>query len=146
MPDLLRLRQGALAAVLALAAGGSMLMITRVDTIEFAPQRPLYILAGWLLIIAAIGALVTVLDTAGLILLWNAMGWSAGLAVFGLESVGSMPLWPLMLAALALTFWPRVPGRSLPPAAIMIAFVGGFAICWFGWADPVPASWREVFR
>lgn len=146
MPDLQRLRQGAIAAVFALAAGGSMLLITRVDTIEFALQRPLYIVAGWLLMFSAIGALVQVLDTAGLILLWNAVGWSAGLAVFGLESVGSMPLWALMLAALALTFWPRVPGQSLPPAAIAIALAGGFVVCWLGWEDPIPASWREVFQ
>ncbi len=146
MPDLQRLRQGAIAALFALAAGGSMVLITRVDTIEYAPQRPLYVVAGWLLMISAIGALVPVLDTAGLILLWNAVGWSAGLAVFGLESVGSMPLWPLMLAALALTFWPRVPRRSLPPAAIVIALVGGFAVCWLGWADPIPASWQEMLQ
>ena len=146
MPDVQRLRQGAIPAMFALAAGGSMLLITRVDTIEFSLQRPLYIVAGWLLIISAIGALVRVLDTAGLILLWNAMGWSAGLAVLGLESVGSMPLWPLMLGALALTFWPRVPGQSLPPAAIVIALAGGFAICWLGWADPIPASWREMVQ
>lgn len=90
MPDLHRLRQGAIAALFALAAGGSMLMITRVDTIEFAPQRPLYIVAGWLLMLSAIGALVPVLDTSGLILLWNAVGWSAGLAVLGLESVSTL--------------------------------------------------------
>lgn len=146
MPNVQRFRQGAVAAAFALAAGIGMLLITRVDTIEFAPQRSLYVIAGWLLVLAAIGPLVEVLDTAGLILLWNSIGWSAGLAVFGLESVGSMPLWPLMLAALALTFWPRVPDRSLPPVAIIIALLGGFVICWLGWEDPIPASWREAFQ
>jgi hypothetical protein len=142
-----RLRLGWMASAFALASGISMLLLTRVDTIEFAPQRWLYLIAGWLLVASAIGPIVEVLDTLGRILLWNGIGWSAGLALFGLESVGSMPLWPLMLAALALTFWPKSPGRALPPAAIMIALGGGFAICWLGWRDislPIPSDWLEV--
>ena len=147
MPSLARLRLGWMAAVFALAAGISMLLITRVDTIEYAPQHWLYVIAGWLLVASAIGPLVEVLDAFGHILLWNGIGWSAGLALFGLESVGSMPIWPLMLAALALTFWPKNPERVLPPAAIIIALLGGFAICWLGWSDislPIPTDWLEV--
>ncbi len=147
MPDLARLRHGWMAAAFALAAGLSMLLLTQVDTIEFAPQRWLYTITGWLLVASAIGPLVEVLDAFGHILLWNGIGWSAGLALFGLESVGSMPIWPLMLAALALTFWPKDPERVLPPAAIIIALLGGFAICWLGWSDislPIPSDWLEV--
>lgn len=147
MPDLARLRHGWMAAAFALAAGLSMLLLTQVDTIEFAPQRWLYTITGWLLVASAIGPLVEVLDAFGHILLWNGIGWSAGLALFGLESVGSMPIWPLLLAALALTFWPKDPERVLPPAAIIIALLGGFAICWLGWNDislPIPSDWLEV--
>ncbi len=147
MPDLARFRAGWMAAAFSLAAGIGMLLLTRVDTIEYAPQRPLYAFAGWLLVASAIGPIMTLVNTFGHILLWNGIGWSAGLALFGLESVGSMPLWPLMLAALALTFWPKDPERPLPPAAIMIALVGGFAICWLGWSDislPIPSDWLEV--
>lgn len=147
MPDLARLRHGWMAAAFALAAGLSMLLLTQVDTIEFAPQRWLYTITGWLLVASAIGPLVEVLDAFGHILLWNGIGWSAGLALFGLESVGSMPIWPLMLAALALTFWPKDPEHVLPPAAIIIALLGGFAICWLGWSDislPIPSDWLEV--
>lgn len=146
MASLQRVRQGAVAAIFALAAGITMLLITRVDTIEYAPQRQFYVIAAVILMLSALGPLVDMLDTVGLILLWNGVGWSIGLAVLGLESVGSMPLWPLMLAALALTFWPRVPGKSLPLSAILIAVAGGFLICWLGWADPIPDSWLEFIE
>lgn len=141
-----RVRQGWLAALFALASGLSLLLLTRVDTIEYAPQRPLYTVAAWMLIASALGPLVAALDLVGQILLWNGTGWSIGLAVFGLESVGAMPLWPIMLAALALTFWPRSDDARLPPVAIAIALVGGFLICWLGWSDidlPIPDDWLE---
>lgn len=149
MPRLQRLRAGWSAAVFALAAGISMLVLMQVDTIEFATQRPLYAITAWILMISAIGPLVEQLDIAGHLLLWNGLGWSAGLSLFGLESVGSMPLWPLMLAALALTFWPKSSQGSLPPLAIAIAVIGGFAICWLGWSDimvSIPTDWLEVDR
>lgn len=147
MPNVvLRLKQGWLAFVFTLAAGVSLLLLARVDTIAWAPQKPLYLIAAWILVISSIGPLVELLDVPAQILLWNGTGWSIGLAVLGLESVGAMPLWPLMLASLGLTFWPRSPERSLPPTAIAIALIGGFLVCWLGWAEPdlsIPSSWLQ---
>lgn len=147
MHSLERLRAGALASLLALASGLSMLLITRSDAIEFAIEYPLYVIASIILLVSAIGPLLEIFDTIGQILLWNGIGWSAGLAIFGMEAVGSMPIWPLMLAIVALAFWPRVPERIVPPVAIAIALFGGFALCWIGWSDvslPIPMEWLEV--
>ena len=141
-----RVREGGLAALFTLAAGLSLLLITRVDTIEYAPQHPLYIAAACILLASAVGPLIIEAEAWFQILLWNGTGWTTGLAVFGLESIGSMPLWPIMLAGLALTFWPRQNERHLPPVAIAIAFIGGFLVCWLGWAQPeVPTldTWIE---
>ena len=147
MISLQRLKDGAIASVLALASGITMLLITRTDAIEFAIEYPLYVIASLILIASAIGPLFEISDTIGQILLWNGVGWSAGLAFFGMESVGSMPIWPLMLAIMALAFWPRIPTRAVPPMAIAIALLGGFGLCWLGWSDvniPIPTEWLEV--
>lgn len=147
MISLQRLQEGAIASVLALASSITMLLITRSDAIEFAIEYPLYVIASVTLITSAIGPLIEIFDTIGQILLWNGIGWTAGLTFFGLESVGSMPIWPLMLAIIALTFWPRVPERPVPSVAIAIALLGGFALCWLGWSDvslPIPMEWLEV--
>lgn len=147
MPEILQqLRKGALASIFALAAGGTLLLMMLVDTIEFAVQRPLYGIAAGILVLSAIGPLASPLTVVGQILLWNGVGWTIALAFFGLESVGALPLWPLMLAALALTFWPRTPETTLPPIGIAIALLGGFLICWLAWSDvhlPIPDSWLE---
>lgn len=131
-----RFREGGLAALFTLAAGETLLLITRVDSIEFAPQHNLYVATAWVLIAASIGPLITEAEPWFRILLWNGTGWCAGLAVFGLESVGSMPLWPIMLAGLALTFWPRREDKPFPASAIAIALIGGFLVCWLGWSQP----------
>lgn len=147
MPSLQRLRAGAAASLLALASGLAMLLVTRNNAIEFAIEYPLYVIASIILIVSAIGPLLEIFDTIGQILLWNGIGWSAGLAIFGMEAVGSMPIWPLMLAIVALAFWPRVPERIVPPRAIAIALLGGFVLCWIGWSDvslPIPMEWLEV--
>lgn len=147
MNSLQRLKDGATASVLALASGITLLLVTRNNAIEFSVEYPLYIIASIILMTSAIGPLFEIFDTIGLILLWNGIGWSAGLAFFGMESVGSMPIWPLMLAIIALTFWPRIPERTLSPLAIAIALFGGFGLCWLGWSDvsiPIPSEWLEV--
>lgn len=147
MPNLQRVKNGATASLLALAAGLTMLLVTRNDAIEFSLEYPLYIIASIILLIAAIGPLFEIFDTIGQILLWNGVGWSAGLVVLGMESVGSMPIWPLMLAIIALTFWPRIPDRTVPALAIAIALLGGIGLCWIGWSDvsiPIPTDWLEV--
>ncbi len=140
----LQMRRGILALGLSLAAGITMLLMTRIDVIHYAPQKPLYLGAGIVLVLASFGALWTPLSLIGQILLWNGTGWCIGLAVFGLESVGSLPLWPLMLAALALTFWPRTPETTLPPIGIAISLLGGFGVCWLGGSErslPFPTEW-----
>lgn len=147
MPNLQRMKDGATASLLSLAAGLTMLLVTRNDAIEFSLEYPLYIIASVIMLIAAIGPLFEIFDTIGQILLWNGVGWSAGLVVLGMESVGSMPIWPLMLAIIALTFWPRIPDRTVPALAIAIALLGGIGLCWIGWSDvsiPIPTDWLEV--
>lgn len=137
MHDLVqRVRSGGLAMLLTLAAGISLLLLTRVDAIEFAPQLPMYRVSAGILLAAAIGPLIPEAEPWFRILLWNGTGWTVGLAVFGLESVGAMPLWPIMLAALALTFWPRSEEKQLPASAVVIALLGGFLVCWLGWSQP----------
>lgn len=131
-----RIRLGGLATLLTLASGISLLLIMQVDAIEYAPQFWLYRITAWILLAAAIGPLIPEAEPWFRILLWNGTGWSVGLAVLGLESVGAMPLWPIMLSALALTFWPKSDEKSLTPTVIVIALVGGFLVCWLGWSQP----------
>ncbi|MCA9833270.1 MAG: hypothetical protein KC435_04945 [Thermomicrobiales bacterium] len=136
-----RMRRGALSALLTLAAGVTLVLMMQVDTIQFAEQRPLYGIAAANLLIACIGPLFDTLSLIGQALLWTGVGWTVALSLFGLESVGALPLWPLMLAALALTFWPRTPETTLSPLAIGIALIGGFCICWLGWNDVRLPDW-----
>lgn len=145
MPDALaRLRSGALAMLFLLAAGISLLLMPQADSIGFSPQRNLYIITGIILTVASIGPLHDLLDMPGQVLTWNGLGWCTALAVFGLENVGSLPLWPIVLAGLALTFWPRWQGSTISAGAIAIAFVGGFGVCWLAWSDiQLPQSWVE---
>lgn len=139
-----QLRRGAVAGMLVLLAGATLLLMLRADTIEYSPHRTLYAIAAVILLASVIGVLHTSLSIIGQVLLWNGIGWTIALAILGLESVGSLPLWPLMLAALALTFWPRDPETTLPPVAIAIALIGGFLICWLGWSDiALPSDWLD---
>lgn len=147
MPEVLqRIRSGGLAAIFTLAAGLSLLLLSRVNAIHYSDHKLLYLVAAWILIGAAIGPLISVLNPYCELLVWNGTGWSIGLAVLGLESVGAMPLWPIMLAALALTFWPRLDDQRLPASAIAIAVTGGALVCWLAWSQPnVPGldTWLE---
>lgn len=139
-----QLKRGAVASLLALLAGATLLLMLRVDTIEYSPHRTLYGIAAVILLISSIGPLHPATGLIGQVLLWNGIGWTIALAVLGLESVGSLPLWPLILAALALTFWPRTPETTLPPVAIAISLLGGFLICWLGWSDiKLPSDWLD---
>lgn len=142
----LRLREGAIAFLLVLAAGISLLLMTRIDAIEFSPQKNLFVTAGVILVLASLGPVSDWLDVPGQVLAWNGLGWAVGLAVFGLDNVGSLPLWPIVLVALGLTFWPRWEGSTINAWAIAIAFLGGFAVCWLAWGDvsfSIPAEWTE---
>lgn len=139
-----QLKRGAVASLLALLAGATLLLMLRVDTIEYSPHRTLYGIAAVILLITSIGPLHPATSLIGQVLLWNGIGWTIALAVLGLESVGSLPLWPLILAALALTFWPRTAETTLPPVAIAISLLGGFLICWLGWSDiKLPSDWLD---
>ena len=141
-----RFRSGGLATLFTVAAGVSLVLLSRVTVIKHSDHTLLYVVAGWIMIVAAAGPLISVLKPFGELLVWNATGWSIGLAVLGLDTVGAMPMWPIMLAALALTFWPREPEESLPASAIIISVVGGVLVCWLAWSRPeVPTldSWLE---
>lgn len=141
-----RIRSGGLAVLFTLAAGVSLLLLSRVTVIATSDHTLLYQIAGWILLGASIGPLITHLKPYCEILVWNGTGWSIGLAVLGLDTVGAMPMWPIMLAALALTFWPRDEEQKLPVSAIVISLLGGAAVCWLAWSQPqVPTfdTWLE---
>lgn len=141
-----RLRAGGLATMFTLAAGVSLLLLSRVKVVAFSDHTTLYLVAGWILIAASVGPLFRAIQPYCEVLVWNGAGWSIGLAILGLDTVGAMPMWPIMLAALALTFWPREPEESLPVSAIVISLLGGAMVCWLLWAQPdVPTldSWLE---
>lgn len=141
-----RIRAGALAALFTFAAGLSLMLLSRVTVITNSDHTPLYEVAGWIFIAASVGPLIDILKPYCELIVWNGTGWSIGLAVLGLETVGAMPMWPIMLAALALTFWPREEDETLPVTAITISLVGGVLVCWLAWAQPqVPGldTWLE---
>lgn len=141
-----RIRTGGLATLCTLAAGVSLLLLSNVRVIAHSDHTMLYVVAGWILIAAAIGPMVSVLRPYCELLVWNGTGWSIGLAVLGLETVGAMPMWPILLSALALTFWPREQEQTLPVSAIFISVLGGAVVCWLAWSQPqVPTldTWLE---
>lgn len=141
-----RIRSGGLAALFTLAAGVTLLLLSRATVIANSDHPLLYQLAGWVFILAAIGPLTTYLKPYCELLVWNGTGWSIGLAILGLDTVGAMPMWPIMLAALALTFWPREEEQRLPVSAIAISLLGGALVCWLAWSRPeVPTfdTWLE---
>lgn len=131
-----RFRLGGLAALFTLAAGLSLVLLSRVRVIEQNDHTLLYQVAAGILIIASVGPLIDALKPYAELLVWNGAGWSVGLAILGLDTVGAMPLWPIMLAALALTFWPRSAETQLPATAIVIAALGGALVCWLAWENP----------
>lgn len=112
------------------------MLLSRVTVIEFSDHTILYPIAGCIFILASIGPLFTVLKPYCELLVWNGTGWSIGLAVLGLDTVGAMPMWAIVLAALALTFWPRESEQQLPVFAIAISLLGGALVCWLAWSQP----------
>lgn len=141
-----RIRSGGLAVLFTLAAGVSLLLLSRVTVVVWSDHTILYPIAGCILLLAAIGPLFPVLNPYCELLVWNGTGWSIGLAVLGLDTVGAMPMWPIMLAALALTFWPREEEQTLPVSAIAVSLLGGVLVCWLAWSQPqVPTfdTWLE---
>ena len=144
-PAMLRPRKGGVAALVLLLAALALYLISRTDAIFYAPQHPLYLITAALFALSAPGPLVRAWDLPGQILYWNAVGWAIGLVVFGLASVGSLPIVTLILAAFALTFWPRDPGATMPWQAIAIALLGGLLVCWLAWGDvefALPPEWN----
>lgn len=144
-PTWLRLREGGLASLLLLLAALALYLVSRTAAILYAPQHDLYLVTVALFALAIPGPVLRPWDLAGQLFFWNAVGWAIGLVVFGLASVGSLPIWPLILAAFAITFWPRAPGTTLPWYAIAIVLVGGILVCWLAWGDvefALPPEWN----
>lgn len=141
-----RVRKNGLAVVFTLAAAVSLFLLSRVTVIANSDHQLLYQLASWIFFAASIGPLIAVLKPYCELLVWNGAGWSIALAVMGLDTVGAMPMWPIMLAAVGLTYWPREEGQHLPVSAIGIALVGGIIACWLLWEQPnIPTldTWLE---
>ena len=143
-PSPFRLREGGLASLLLLAAALALALMARADTIYYAPQHPLYLITAALYALSIPGPLLRHWDMPGQLLFWNAGGWALGLAMFGLASVGALPILPLILALVGYTFWPRTPESTLPPGAVAIVLIGGFVVCWLAWGDvefALPHTW-----
>jgi hypothetical protein len=131
----IRIREGGIATLFLLAAMLAMYLITRIDVVRLSPQHGLYLVTVALFALSVPGPLVRLWDVPGQLLFWNAMGWGMGLALFGLASVGAMPILPLILAGFAISFWPRDPERTLPAQAVAIVLLGGLAVCWISWGE-----------
>ncbi len=113
-------------------------------SIYYAPQHPLYLITAALYALSIPGPLLRHPDLPGQLLFWNAGGWALGLALFGLASVGALPILPLILALVGYTFWPRTQASTLPPGVVAIVLLGGFAVCWLAWGDvefALPHTW-----
>lgn len=130
-----RFRDGSLATLSILGGLVMLLGLTRVDIIHYAQQRDLYYITVALIALSLPGPIVTLWDLPGQLLLWNALGWGLGLSILGLPSIGATPLLPLVLLAIALTFWPRPDDLPIPWLGAMIALVGGFLTCWALWGN-----------
>lgn len=129
----LRLRDGAIASLFILGGLVLLLALTRTDVIAYAPQRDLFYLAAGLIALAIPGPLLRAWDLPGQLLLWNAAGWCLGLSLLGMASIGAITMFPLVLLAFAITFWPREDDWPVPWAGLMIAFIGGGIVCWALW-------------
>lgn len=144
-PSPFRLREGGLATLLLIVAALAMALMARADTIFHAPQHLLYLITAALYALSSPGPLLRHWDLPGQLLFWNATGWALGLALFGLASVGALPILPLILALVGYTSWPRTPETSLPPGAVAIVLIGGLAVCWLAWGDvefALPPGWE----
>jgi hypothetical protein len=130
-----RLREGWITTLFLLAATVILFLVTRTEVVRFAPQEHLYLITAGLFALSIPGPIVRLWDLPAQLFFWNAMGWGTGLVLFGLASVGSLPILPLILAALGVSFWPREPGSTAPWQAIAIALLGGLLVCWLAWGD-----------
>jgi hypothetical protein len=131
----LRLREGGIASLFLLAATLALVFIARIDVVVFAPQHVLYLVTAAFFALSIPGPVLPVWDLPGQLFLWNAIGWGIGLTLFGLASVGSMPMLPLILAAFAVSFWPRTPETTVPWQVIAIVLLGGLVVCRIFWGD-----------
>ena len=145
-PSPFRPREGGVAALFLLLAALALYLISRTDAIFYATQHPLYLITAGLFALSSPGPLLRPLDLPGQILFWNAVGWAIGLVVFGLASVGALPILTLILAVFALSFWPRTPESMVPWQVIAIALLGGLFVCWLAWGDvefALPSEWNR---
>lgn len=134
-PVIFRWRDGAIATLLILAALVILLGLTRTDLIHYSQQHDLFYITSGLIALSLPGPILRVWDVPGQLLLWNAVGWGLGLAIFGMVSIGSAPILPLVLLGASLTFWPRSDDETTPWLGAMIALAGGFLVCWILWGN-----------
>jgi hypothetical protein len=147
-PSMLRLREGGIASLFLLGATVALLLITRTDVVKFAPQEPLYLVTAGLFAITIPGPIVRIWDVPAQLFFWNALGWGTGLMLFGLGSVGALPILPLILALFGLSFWSHEPGKNLPWEAISIVLIGGMLVCLLSWGDvefSIPSNYTDLF-
>lgn len=132
-PPSLRLRDGWITTLLLIGAVLLLYAITHIDVIFYAPQHDLFLIGAALLALAIPGPILRLWDIPGRLMLWNATGWCLALLVFGMASIGATTMFPLILIAVAITFWPRADDRPIPWLALSIALAGGFVACWLLW-------------
>lgn len=132
---LYHLKSGAISTFFLIAAAIATWAITHTDVISFAPQHALYVFAVYPVLLAIPGALIPQLNLFSRLCLINSLGWISALTVFGMASVGAIPLICLALLGFALSFWPHPDDMPTPWSGYVIAFLGGFCICFIAWGD-----------
>ena len=130
-----RLKDGVIATLFLLGALLILVGLTRTDVIHYAQQLDLFYIAAFILALSLPGPIVRLWDLPGQLLLWNAIGWCLGLSIFGMTSIGAMPMLPLVLLGFALTYWPRPDTTPIPWLGAGIALTGGFLLCWALWGN-----------
>lgn len=129
----LRFRDGWIATLLLIGAVILLYAITHTDVVFYAQQHDLFLVAATILALAIPGPILRLWDIPGRLMLWNATGWCLALLVFGMASIGATTMFPLILIAVAISFWPRPDDGPVPWLAMSIALVGGFIVCWLLW-------------
>lgn len=91
--------------------------------------NPVGMVAGAIVMALAGSLLLVPAGRPGALLLaWNGLGIAVGMFVVGIFSVGALMAFPLTLAGIALSSWPRRPRESAITPAAIVVHVGGFLL------------------